>query len=400
MTTSTNIEKAREYNKVKKYEESLSFYKAAIDSGEELLEQDRQKYAWDLYFVKVKNASNASELEESVKELTSYVSQRNSSKWSNPCPYTISILKLMKFYSDNITFNNNAYKLIMWADKLKPEYLSNVQSKRDDTHRYNSNKENWYLQITKGLFHIGKYDDVIRLSNDALETIPRFNNNNDIWFKYKIAKSYRELGDFDRALEYLDDVIKVKDDWFIFNEIAINYYKKGDLDSSAKWAAKAALSRDGKIESKLKLFLLIGEILKEKGFEDEYIMHKYLVYTIRNANEWAQEEGWDRELASYELDIENTDYRTIYDELSKLWLSLKFIGQERKYGKITKVFEHGKSGFIKSGNESYYFNTYEFQDDKSFVYEGTEVSFFLEKAYNKKKGEEVVNAVNIYCEEF
>ncbi len=398
--TKADLEKAREYNKVKKYEESLSYYKKVIDMGEELPQADKERYAWDLYFVKIKNTDTISELEEYVKELIQYVKQKNASRKDKPCAYTISVLKLMKFYSDNISFNNNAYKLIAWAEKLNPEYLSNTQAKRDDDHKYNSNKESWYLQITKGLFEIKKYKEVIELSNEALETIPNFNNYNDSWFKYKIAKSYKELGEYDNALEYLDEIIKVKDDWFIFNEIALNYYKKEDYDSSAKWAAKAALSKDGKIESKLKLFMLIGDILKIKGYEDEYILHKYLVYTIRNAKEWTQEEGWEEELASYELDLENTDYNRVYNELSPIWISLKFIGQERKYGNISKVFEHGNSGFIKCGKESYYFNANEFQDDKSFIYEGTAVSFFLEKAYNRKTGEEVENAVNIYCEEF
>lgn len=399
MSSKVDLEKAREYNKVKKYEESLSCYQSYLESGEELPEIDKERYAWDIYFARVKNASTIAELEQYVKELTKYAKQKNSSRREKPCSYTISILKLMKFYSDNITFNNNAYKLIAWADKLNPDYLSNNQAKRDDTHKYNSNKENWYLQITKGLFEIKKYDDVIRLSNEALEKIPEFNNFNDYWFKYKIAKSYKELGEYDKSLEYLDEIVKVKNDWFIYHEIAKNYYLKEDLDSSAKWAARAALSPDGKVESKLKLYLLIGDILKAKGYEDEYIMHKYLVYVIRNAKDWTQEEGWDEELASYELDLDNTDYKSIHKELSALWLSLKFIGQERQYGKITKVFENN-NGFIKSGNKSYFFNAREFQDDKSFIYEGTEVSFFLEKAYNRKKDEVVDNAVNIYCEEF
>ena len=41
---------------------------------------------------------------------------------------------------------------------------------------------------------------------------------------------------------------------------------------------------------------------------------------------------------------------------------------------------------------------YEFKDDKDYIYEGTEVSFYLEDAYNKSKDEMTKNAVNIYCE--
>ena len=103
-------------------------------------------------------------------------------------------------------------------------------------------------------------------------------------------------------------------------------------------------------------------------------------------------------LSNYGLDLENKDYKSLFNEYKNMWISLKYFGQERQYGVIDKVFDHGKSGFIKANGKSYYFNTYEFMDDKSYVYEGTEVSFYLEDAYNKSKDEMVKNAVNIYCE--
>ena len=77
---------------------------------------------------------------------------------------------------------------------------------------------------------------------------------------------------------------------------------------------------------------------------------------------------------------------------------MKYFGQERQYGVIDKVFNDRKYGFIKANGNSYYFKTYEFKDDKDYLYEGTEVSFYLEDAYNKSKDEMVKNAVNIYCE--
>ena len=350
-----NLEKARAYYKVKKYPESLEHYELVLEDGGELSTGDKDKYAWDLYFEKIKNNQFTDELEESTKKLIDVAEQKDNSKLNKACPYTLSVMKLMKTYTDNGKYLD----VLRWASKLKPELLSNQQFKPNDEVTLNSNKENYYLQATKALLEIENYDQAIKYCQDALVNIPKFNNNNDIWFKLRIAKSYKELGDYDDSIEFLKDILKTKHDWYISMDMAENYFFKEEYDESLKWAAKAILAHDGELENKVKLFSLVGDILEIKGFEDESIMNKYMYYVIRNAKDWPIEEE-------------------LKDLLSK--------------------FDHGKSGFIKSNGKSYYFNTFEFMDDKSFIYEGTEVSFYLEDAYNKSKDEMVKNAVNIYCE--
>ena len=96
-----NIEKARAYNKVKNYEESLKHYELALEADGELSTGDKDKYAWDLYFVKIKENEFIDEMEESAKKIVNLVSQRDSSKAPKPCPYTLSVIKLMKYYSAN-----------------------------------------------------------------------------------------------------------------------------------------------------------------------------------------------------------------------------------------------------------------------------------------------------------
>ena len=117
--------------------------------------------------------------------------------------------------------------------------------------------------------------------------IPKFNNNNDIWFKLRIAKSYKELGDYDDSIDFLKDILKHKKDWYLYADMAENYFFKEEYDESLKWAAKAILAHDGKLESKVKLFSLVGDVLEMKGFEDEAVMNKYMFYVIRNAMGWA-----------------------------------------------------------------------------------------------------------------
>lgn len=389
-----NLEKARAYYKVKKYPESLEHYELVLEDGGELSTGDKDKYAWDLYFEKIKNNQFTDELEESTKKLIDVAEQKDNSKLNKACPYTLSVMKLMKTYTDNGKYLD----VLRWASKLKPELLSNQQFKPNDEVTLNSNKENYYLQATKALLEIENYDQAIKYCQDALVNIPKFNNNNDIWFKLRIAKSYKELGDYDDSIEFLKDILKTKHDWYISMDMAENYFFKEEYDESLKWAAKAILAHDGELENKVKLFSLVGDILEIKGFEDESIMNKYMYYVIRNAKDWPIEEELKDLLSNYGLDLENRDFKSLFNEYKNMWISLKYFGQERQYGVIDKVFDHGKSGFIKSNGKSYYFNTFEFMDDKSFIYEGTEVSFYLEDAYNKSKDEMVKNAVNIYCE--
>ena len=393
-STEVNIEKARAYNKVKNYEESLKHYELALEADGKLSQGDKDKYAWDLYFVKIKENEFIDEMEESAKKIVDLVSQKDSSKVAKPCPYTLSVIKLMKHYSANEQYLD----VLRWASKLNPALLSNDQFKPNDEVTMNSQKENYYLQTTKALLEIEKYDQTIKYCQDALVTIPNFNNDNDIWFKLRIAKSYKELGDYDESIDFLKDILKTKQDWYISRDMAENYFFKEEFDESLKWAAKAILAHDGKLENKVKLFSLVGDILEIKGFEDEAIMNKYMYYVIRNAKEWPIEDELKDLLSNYGLDLENKDFEALFKEYENMWISLKYFGQERQYGVIDKVFDHKKSGFIKSNGTSYYFHSYEFKDDKDYIYEGTEVSFYLEDAYNKSKDEMVKNAVNIYCE--
>lgn len=389
-----NLEKARAYNKVKKYEESLEIYESLIEEGAELSQGDKDKYAWDLYFVKIKENEFIDELEQNGKKVINTVKQLDTSKGSKPCPYTLTVIKLMRKYTENERYLD----VLRWASKLNPDLLSNKQFKPNSEVTMNSNKENYYLQATKALLEIENYDQVIKYSQDALVKIPNFNNNNDIWFKLRIAKSYTELGEYDSSIDFLNDILKTKKDWYLSRDMALNYFYKEEFDDSLRWAARAILARDGKLESKVNMFSLIGDILEIKGFEDESIINKYMYYVIRNAKEWSIDEELTNLLSNYGLDLENTDFKALFEEYKNMWVSLKYFGQERQYGVIDKVFENGKTGFIKANGESYYFYTSEFMDDKDYIYPGTEVSFYLEDAYNRSKDEMVKNAVNIYCE--
>ena len=96
------------------------------------------------------------------------------------------------------------------------------------------------------------------------------------------------------------------------------------------------------------------------------------------------------------IDEDTLDVNVLEKQIKDYWSDFKFKNQELQYGTITKVFEHGRSGFITSiDDESLYFNAYEFKDDINLMKVGQYVSFYTQKSFDKSKNRESVNAVNI-----
>lgn len=66
---------------------------------------------------------------------------------------------------------------------------------------------------------------------------------NDVWFKWRIAKSFNQLGEYGQSVDYLNDIKQLKNDWFMNNLMAENYFFKNDLDNALKYASSAALAK-------------------------------------------------------------------------------------------------------------------------------------------------------------
>lgn len=136
------------------------------------------------------------------------------------CPYTLAVLKIMKTLED-------PEAVLEWSSKLNPELLNG-----DISGNYSSKKETWYKLTTKALLDIGQYDKCISLSTEALLNLSEFTYDNDVWFKWRIAKSFNQLGEYDQSVDYLNDIKQFKNDWFIDNLMAENYFFKNDWDNA------------------------------------------------------------------------------------------------------------------------------------------------------------------------
>lgn len=375
--------KAKSLYKDKKYEQSLTIYeKNYSENPEAFNEWDRIFYSWALYQSYVKDSEDEDKLYEAAELVTELVKQDDLNK-KPVCPYTLTVFKVLDLlYSENDYFN-----LINWLDKINPELLDEKRFKSNER-VYRSKKEKYYDYASKAYLECEEFEKCIEISKEALSNLNKFTNNSDVWYRWRIAKSYKELLENNEALKYLDEVVKVKKDWFVYKEIAENYYILEDDEKAQEYLGDAILTNDP-LTIKVNLFYLAYKILKDSN-PDLALRHAELFYAIKLENDSQMPEDIE-ELLIDEVTINKNDLER---EIKEYWLEYKFKDQELQYGTVTKIFEHGKSGFITSDNdESLYFNVSDYKGDS--LHEGGYVSFYTEKSFDKSKNRESIRAVNI-----
>ena len=377
------LNEAKKLYKAKKYDEALTIYERHYNESPEALNNwDRIFYSWSLYQLYIKDAYDEDKLYESAELVTELVRQDDLNK-RPVCAYTQTVFKVL----DQLYAENDYYDLLAWLDKINPELLDQKRFETEDR-VYRSKKEKYYDYATKAYFEVEDYEKCIETSKEALESLNVFTNNSDVWYNWRIAKSYRELLDNSEALRYLEEVAKVKKDWFVQKEIAENYYVLGEDEKAQDYICEAVLTNDP-LTIKVNLYHLAYKILKEINPELA-LKHAELFCAIKLENDSKVPDDIEELL----IDEETLDKNALESEIRQYWTMYKFKDQELKNGTVTRIFEHGRSGFITSDDdESVYFNVSEYKGDDLKV--GDYVSFYTEKSFDKSKNRESTRAVNI-----
>ena len=377
------LNEAKKLYKAKKYDEALTIYERHYNESPEALNNwDRIFYSWSLYQLYIKDAYDEDKLYESAELVTELVRQDDLNK-RPVCAYTQTVFKVL----DQLYAENDYYDLLAWLDKINPELLDQKRFETEDR-VYRSKKEKYYDYATKAYFEAEDYEKCIETSKEALESLDVFTNNSDVWYNWRIAKSYRELLDNSEALRYLEEVAKVKKDWFVQKEIAENYYVLGEDEKAQDYICEAVLTNDP-LTIKVNLYHLAYKILKEINPELA-LKHAELFCAIKLENDSKVPDDIEELL----IDEETLDKNALESEIRQYWTMYKFKDQELKNGTVTRIFEHGRSGFITSDDdESVYFNVSEYKGDDLKV--GDYVSFYTEKSFDKSKNRESTRAVNI-----
>ena len=386
--TKEKLKLAQRFKKENKTDEAEEIYREYWEtSQEDFSEFDKTTFSWILYNKYIKNSEDLDEILEAAELVTELKNQEDQSKDSKyPCPYTLSLLKVL----ENLNKNNDFEEVLMWAEMIKPNYL-NPKASEFNGRKYPSNREKYYSQVTKALLKLDEIDRCYEMSKEALELEEL---TDDVWFNWRLAKCANELGEYDEAIEYLEKVIAKKPDWYIKAEMANSYYFKGDFENSLTYAIDAVLTPSPS-ESKVNVYSLIADLIEDE-YPEEALKHRYLEYSIRLNKEWKIDDVLRDEIEEAGFDTENTQYWKIEKELKPFWNDIKYKGQELKYGIISNILPHGKAGFIQGeDNISYYFSKSDFKGNDDDYREMTSVSFYATERFDKKKGEMKPNAVNI-----
>ena len=387
--TKKQLRKAKSLYDSKKYDEALEIYEKQYSENPEKFDiWAKRFYGWSIYYSHIKYSGDEEELTDYTELITQLLRQADLNR-DPTCAYTLCVIKVMDYYYRLKEYD----ELLKWMEKLNPKLLDDNKQKYEGR-TYPSKKEKYYNYITKAYYELQDYDACIEWGKKGLEAMDTFANSSDTWYKWRIAKSLNEIAEYDEAIKYLKEVSEVKKDWYVYKEIADSYYFNSDLENFLKYSVEAALKL-GDTDKKVKLYPIIRDLIKN-DYPEEALKHDYLVYTIRNAHDWGNEDALTERIEESGLDLENKNYKAIEKELKPFWVSLKYKNQERKYGTVTKIFEHGKSGFISSeNNESYYFSVRDIVKGRKYLREYASVTFYTEKSFDKSKNKASTVAVNI-----
>ena len=366
-----------------KYEESLELFEQLYSENPEAFTRNELiSYCWSIYKVRVKNFKDENELFDATDFICDLIPQANLN-YKRICPYTFSVFIVLEL----LYKRNEFYNLSYWLDKINPKLLDLKRTKKNGRFE-RSRKEAYYDYSSKSYLECAEWEQCIQISKEALETLRVFTFDGDTWHRWRIAKSLRQLNRIDEALAYLDEVVNVKNDWFIYREFAENYHMLNEDEKALKYVCEAVLTNDS-IKSKVNLFHLAYEILDSLN-EDMAFRHLELYYLLKRENNAQIPE----EIESLDIDEDELDKGELINEIKNYWMNFKFKNQELKYGIITKFFDNKNYGFITDKNhESIFFHKSEFRGEN--IYVGEEVSFYTEKSFDKSKNKESLKAVCI-----
>lgn len=379
---------------LKEYQSSLDIcrevYKIKPD-----FEQIKGLYAWCIYYteIAVTNVTNESNFFKAGEGILRLIKENDQYS-----PFLATVFKTLEYLNEKAIYPTD--KILEWTSKLNFEALDSTPYSFTDNdgkvRELASKKEQYFMWRTKALQKKGLFDECIELSQKALETLETFHYSNDVWFARRISLSYRGLGKLDIALKQLEDLLKHKNEWFIYKEIAEIYLEQKDIDNALKFAVNGALCF-GDIDKKLNLYKLLVDILTYKNQDNDAKKHVELIYQIRKSQDWDIDNELQILINKFQVDTNQVlNTKNLEKDLKQLWEKLKFSGQEIQVGTIKSILPNGKAGFIETENrKSYYFKITKSLSSQRWCKEGQKVSFFLEKGFDTSKNRETENAVNL-----
>ena len=355
----------------------LKDYRAALDICRQTYKLNRDfepvkgLYAWCIYYTEITTPiKDESQFIRAADAITGLAKQDD--KYS---AYQITVFKVLEHLTDKYPYPVD--RILEWTGKLNPQLLDDnyfTTTDKDGKEReIASKKERYYMLRSRALLEKGEFDECIRICEEGLKSFDKLHYDNDVWFRWRIALSYEGLGESEKSLDLLLELLKMKKEWFIQKEIAEQYYRLGDYSKSLQYALDSALNF-GEINKKINTYIVLTKSLNQLGKSEEARLHEDFIASLKNGEQNREAEN----------------------ELRKIWNRLKFDNQPRITGKIKAILPNGKAGFVETGKgKSYYFSMREFKNKREMAQINQSVTFYLEEGYDAKKDRKTMNAVRL-----
>lgn len=398
------------YNKLGLYDKALPLGEA-LCAREGCWDSIKLSYAWCLYFAHFKTPSVLPV--EKVITLLERIEDLSGQKQAlNPL-----VLSTFAFIATN---NQLAPTLVLQLlAKLDCNLLDDKPSRLNGKpFALPSPKEQYICHYSKALFMAEQYPQCIDYCKQALAgaqeanlpdageanlakgqapNTPRIiiSPDNLVWIKRRLALSMFHTGDYAPANTLMQEIVLRKQDWFLYHELSKIALAMSHNEDALGYAVLAAITA-GDVEMKIHLWDLLYEILATGGYYQQAVQVLSLAASIRYAKGWKMEAKLIQELAKFNLTPPNLpNYRQIYQELKPWLTAVPYLNKQSFEGVIASILPHGKAGFIRSGEISYYFKTSDCHFAPHHATPNLTVTFCLASSFDLKKQKESTIAVNI-----
>ena len=180
-----------------------------------------------------------------------------------------------------------------------------------------SDRENWYLKAAKASFKLKKWDECNAVSKRGFEEFPK-----NIWLKRDYAISLGHIGNPTEAIKLLNDVLKIKKDWFIHMDIADMYILEPNLNQAKGILMNTCLKtmKLPKPEFRWEMYYKLGVLLVETDELEYAKLHFQLAYALRIENDWKIPELLENTMRQYKVETQfEKSASQFIKELSSYW---------------------------------------------------------------------------------
>lgn len=254
-------------------------------------------------------------------------------------------------------------------------------------------QEKWYNLMSKSLNELKRYQDCVDCIDTALQVIPHFHSNIDLWLKNRKAYSLIQLNQLDEAENLLISIKSRLKHWKIEQTLFDLDLQRNCINSARQHAAKCALF-DNIHKSRINFYRKYAKFTESLGLAEETQYLWRFIQILRQENDWTMRT--DEQNRPIAPEIMELNRKQVLSRLKQFW-ETEIPQKERMTGTM-KISLNDFSGLITPDNNPqivYYFSINSIIGERKLPKPGQRVSFTLEDRYNKKRNETKPCAVEI-----